>query len=94
MRQRARVDKNHQEIVRCLKTLGCTVLSLHAMGKGVPDLLIGYQGHCYLVEVKDKTGRVNAVQKEWHQAWNTPVYVVKTTIECVNLLNSLRSNNG
>ena len=90
MKQRARVDKNHQEIMRCLKRLGCTVLSLHAQGKGCPDLLISYQKQCYLVEVKDTGGKLRESQKAFMRNWGSPVYVVHSTNEVVSLLNKLR----
>tara|TARA_R110000824_G_scaffold60877_2_gene162561 strand:+ start:1332 stop:1622 length:291 start_codon:yes stop_codon:yes gene_type:complete len=90
MKQRARVDKNHQEIVRCLKTLGCTVLSLHAQGKGCPDLLISYQAQLHLIEVKDTGGTLRDSQKEFMRTWGSPVYVVHSTNEVVSLLNKLR----
>ena len=92
MRHAAKVDQNHPAIVECLRKLGCAVLSLAAIGKGCPDLLISYRKHMYLIEVKNEKGKLNAMQQDWHRAWDSPVYVVKTTGECVSLLNQLRSN--
>ena len=90
MKQRARVDKNHKSIVDCFRKLGCSVLSLHAVGKGCPDLLISYQKQCYLVEVKSEHGKLNTWQEEWGRRWGSPVYVVKTKEDCVALLIKLR----
>jgi len=90
MKQRARVDKNHPELVACLRKLGCSVLSLAAVGKGCPDLLISYQKQCYLVEVKDTGGTLRESQKEFMRTWGSPVYVVRSKEECVSLLNQLR----
>ena len=90
MKQRARVDKNHKEIVECLRKLGCCVLSLSAQGKGCPDLLISYQMQLYLVEVKDTGGKLRESQKAFMRSWGSPVYVVRSKEECVSLLNQLR----
>jgi len=90
MKLRARVDKNHKEIVDCFRKIGCSVLSLAAVGKGCPDLLISYQKQCYLVEVKDTGGKLNAMQEAWHLKWDSRVFVVKTKGDCVSLLNQLR----
>jgi Holliday junction resolvase len=90
MKQRARVDKNHPELVACLRKLGCSVLSLATVGKGCPDLLISYQKQCYLVEVKSEHGKLNTWQEEWGRRWGSPVYVVKTKEDCVALLIKLR----
>jgi len=90
MRQRARIDKNHKSIVECFRKLGCSVLSLHMVGKGCPDLLICYQMQLYLVEVKDTGGKLNTLQEDWHRKWGSPVYVVRSNSEVVSLLNKLR----
>ena len=90
MKLRARVDKNHKEIVECLRKIGCSVLSLSAVGKGCPDLLISYQKQCYLVEVKDAGGKLNAMQEAWHRKWDSRVFVVTTKGDCVSVLNQLR----
>ena len=90
MKLRARVDKNHKEIVECFRKIGCSVLSLSAVGKGCPDLLISYQKQCYLVEVKDTGGTLRESQKEFMRTWGSPVYVVRSKEECVSLLNQLR----
>jgi len=90
MKQRARVDKNHPELVACLRKLGCSVLSLAAVGFGCPDLLISYQKQCYLVEVKDTGGTLRESQKEFMRTWGSPVFVVRSKEECVSLLNQLR----
>ena len=70
--------------------MGCSVLSLHMIGKGCPDLLICYQMQLYLVEVKDTGGKLNTLQEDWHRKWGSPVYVVRSNSEVVSLLNKLR----
>ena len=92
MKQRARVDKNHKEIVECFRKLGCSVLSLSSQGKGCPDLLISYQMQLYLVEVKDIGGKLRESQKAFMWNWGSPVYVVHSTNEVVSLLNKLRGS--
>ena len=92
MKQRARVDKNHKSIVQCFRKLGCSVLSLHAVGKGCPDLVVCYQMQLYLVEVKDTGGKLNTLQEDWHRKWGSPVHVVRSNSEVVSLLNKLRGS--
>ena len=53
MRKRARVDDNQHEIVNALRDIGASVLSLATIGGGCPDLVVGYRGTNYLLEVKD-----------------------------------------
>ncbi len=53
MRLRARTDRNSTEIVKALRQLGCSVRIIAALGRGVPDLLVGRQRRNFLLEVKD-----------------------------------------
>ena len=69
MRRASRVDTNHKEIYDYFVRLGCSVLSLAPLGKGVPDLLVATKGITWLVEVKSGKGKENALQKEWAENW-------------------------
>lgn len=55
----ARVDRNHGEIVKAARKLGCLVWSTAAVGKGFPDLVICLPKRLgrrvVLCEVKDGT---------------------------------------
>ena len=71
----ARIDANHEQVVSALRAAGASVQSLAGVGKGVPDLLVGFQGKTLLMEIKDgrKTPserRLTEDQIRWHGAWN------------------------
>ena len=70
----ARVDANHVQVVEALRAAGATVQSLAGVGKGVPDLLVGHQGHTLLMEVKDghkspSKRQLTEDQLKWHGEW-------------------------
>jgi len=70
----ARIDANHEQVVSALRAAGASVQSLAGIGKGVPDLLVGFQGKTLLMEIKDgrKTPserRLSEDQVRWHGAW-------------------------
>ncbi len=70
----AKVDANHEQVVSALRAIGASVQTLAAVGKGVPDLLVGYQGKTLLLEVKDgrkppSARRLTEDQLKWHGAW-------------------------
>jgi hypothetical protein len=67
MRHAARVDKNQQEIVSALRAAGACVWII-----GLPvDLLVGYKGHTFLVEVKDgPRKRLTALQDDFFKNWS------------------------
>ena len=66
MRHAARVDKNQEEIVLALRAVGAYVWII-----GLPvDLLVGYKGHTFLVEVKNGARkRLTALQDDFFKNW-------------------------
>ena len=82
----AHVDANQVLIVQALRTIGASVQHLHAVGQGCPDLLVGYGGQNYALEIKDgaKPPSARALtpqQAEWHDKWRGHVAVVCTPKE-------------
>lgn len=53
MRRHGRTDANQAEIIKTLRAVGCTVAVTSAVGNGFPDLVVGFKGASYLLEVKD-----------------------------------------
>ncbi len=86
MRLAAKVDNNQAEIVRALRDIGCTVLSLAAIGHGIPDLLVARQGRMFLIECKSPGGKLEATQHIWRQTWAAPVYVVYGVPDALNVV--------
>ena len=75
---RNRADNNQDEIVTALRAIGCTVQVLSQVGGGFPDLLVGFRGVNYLMEVKGKRGKLSDDQIEWQRSWNGKVAVVRS----------------
>jgi len=49
-----KVDTNQREIMTSLRKIaGVSVSSTHTIGKGFPDIAVGYKGKNYLFEIKD-----------------------------------------
>jgi Holliday junction resolvase len=51
-RYAARIDANQNDIVKALRVAGAVVRVI-TQGDGIPDLLVGFNGHTILMEVKD-----------------------------------------
>jgi Holliday junction resolvase len=80
---RARVDANQAKLVALLRKLGFSVQHLHAVGRGVPDLMLGAHGVNYLVEVKDgskppSARLLNPAQVAWHAEWKGQAVVIES----------------
>ena len=88
MRRAARVDGNQRQIVAALRAIGCTVQTLHTVGKGCPDILVGCRGTNLLMEIKDgdkPTSRRQLTEDEaaWHEAWRGQVLIVATIEQAI-----------
>ena len=91
MRRASKIDANHTEIVDCFRKLGCSVLSLAAMGKGVPDLLVATNGITWLVEVKSGKSKENDLQLEWAENWQGARALVRDTQGVETVVKLMRS---
>jgi hypothetical protein len=79
-----RVDSNQVEIVKELRRLGMEVEHLHAVGKGCPDILVGYKGKNVLLEIKrDEKAKLTPDQVLWHHSWKGQVAVVTNVIDAI-----------
>jgi len=81
MRRAARIDSNQQAVVQALRSAGMTCCILSAVGKGVPDLLIGFRGLNFLLELKDgakceSKQSLTADERAFHETWGGQVAVV------------------
>jgi Holliday junction resolvase len=77
----AKIDQNQVEIVDALRKHGAFVVSLASVGKGVPDLLIGYKRHTILMEIKFGNNKLTEDQIVFHGKWTGGVLAVVTDIE-------------
>lgn len=87
MRRAAKVDRNQAEIVRTLRAIpGCTVQSLAALGDGAPDLLVGFRGFNFLIEIKASGGKLRPSQRKWHREWRGTVYTVWDINQAIKII--------
>lgn len=91
MRARGRTDANQEAIVRALRSAGMCVQSLAAMGGGVPDLLVGWRSHNFLLEVKDgnkppSARALTVAEQNWHDQWGGSVVTVCTPDDAVGAI--------
>lgn len=83
---RGRCDANQEKVVRDLRKLGCSVVSISSLGGGVGDVLIGLGGLNYLAEIKDPMQRpakrrLTPDEKQFHETWTGQICVIETAQE-------------
>jgi hypothetical protein len=81
-----RTDACQADIVAALRAVGASVEDLHLVGHSAPDLLAGYQGQNYLIEVKSNIGHLSEGQRQWHAAWRGKVWVVRCVADALGVL--------
>lgn len=83
MKKFGRVDSNHVEIVKALRKAGRSVRSLAPIGGGVPDLLVGYKGKNFLLEVKTDKGDLTEDQVKFVSEWRGQSCIVRNAEEAI-----------
>lgn len=76
-----RLDGNHHEIRKALEAVGATVDE-----KGPLDLLVGFRGANYLLEVKTARGKLRASQSAFLKAWKGHAAVVRSVEDALSAI--------
>jgi len=71
-----RIDTNHAEVVKTLRSLGAGIVDMSRVGQGFPDLLVHYKGQCVLAEVKSgEAKKFTEAQLKFIGNWQGPAIV-------------------
>ena len=75
MSRYGKTDHNQSDIVQDLRSTGASVQSLHAVGQGVPDLLVCLGKQLFLLEIKQPKSRkrLSQAQIDFHAKFPTSV---------------------
>lgn len=86
-----KIDLNQTKIVEALRKAGASVFSLAAMGKGCPDLLVGYRNRNFLFEVKNPDAsasdqQLTEAEQKFALSWSGQVETIRTLQEAVDFI--------
>lgn len=89
-----RTDANQSTIVDALRKIGATVEIISDLGDGRPDLLVGYRGQNFLLEVKDgrkppSARKLTPKEQTFFETWRGSVHIVYSEIDAVTLVNHI-----
>ena len=80
-------DANQADILSALEKVGALVEDMSLMGKGFPDLMVGFRQCLYLLEVKTLHGKLNKLQKPFHKKWRGyNIHVVRSVSDALAVL--------
>lgn len=87
----ANIDANQPAIVGALRAVGASVTHTHMVGRGFPDIVCGFRGLTFLLEIKDGSKppsrrKLTEVEREWHAAWRGHVAVVENEAEALRAI--------
>lgn len=79
------MDENQSGIVAALRAIGATVRVI-SQGDGIPDLLVGFRGQTFLLEVKDgkkpPSKRVlTPAEQKFFDEWRGGSLVIVNTVD-------------
>lgn len=101
MTSRNQRDVNEPEIVRALQAVGATVIRIDASGshgmEGVPDLVVGFRGSNFFLEVKrfkgatkrDPIRDLTDTQRVFFRDWRGHASVVRTATEALRAIGAI-----
>ena len=90
-----RTDANQKQIVELVRMLpGASITSTHTIGKGFPDLVIGYKGINYLIELKDGSKpksqkKLTPDEVEFHMKWNGQIAICENFEDILKILKNI-----
>jgi hypothetical protein len=91
MRRAAKIDANQNEIVKETRRFGASVTITSQLGKGFPDVIVGWKGKNYLWEIKDGSKcpsqrKLTPDEEEWHEAWQGQKAIIESTEQAIQFL--------
>lgn len=89
-RKFSRRDANQSEIVKALRAAGASVTETHQLGSGFPDIVVGYQGTNFLIEIKNgRAAKLTEPERRWHDDWLGTVDIVRDAEEALMVIGAL-----
>lgn len=87
-----KTDQNQKSIVKTLRMYGLSVFDLSAVGKGICDLIVGFRGKNYLIEIKnpERKWKHTAEQEKFIRTWKGQRYTAETAEEILKYLGLLK----
>ncbi len=86
-----RVDDNQRQVVKQLRQIGASVAITSMIGKGHPDILVGYRSKNYIIEIKDGSKppsqrKLTPDEIAFHKSWRGQIAVCNSFDEIMKVI--------
>jgi len=86
-----RIDANQNEIVNHLRKIGASVFITSMVGKGFPDIVVGFRKKNFLIELKDSSKpnsakKLTAHEQAFFDTWKGTVHKCETFDEILQII--------
>lgn len=90
----AKIDANQTEIVDALRRCGAGIVHVHTLHVGCGDILAGFRGQNYLLEIKDgllapSRRLLTPLEREFHDTWPGQVAVVESIEDALRTIGAI-----
>lgn len=94
MRRNAKKDANQDDIVSGLRAIGATVAITHMLGDGFVDIVVGFRGFNYLLEIKDGSKppsrrKLTPDEQTFHEGWNGQIDIVESVDDAYRAIGAI-----
>lgn len=96
MRQDARKDANQDQIIADLRRshIGASVAVTHQLGGGFVDIVVGFRGANFLIEIKDgskppSARRLTPDEKDFHMGWQGQIDVANSLDDVLRIIGAI-----
>jgi hypothetical protein len=91
VRKYAKKDDNQREIERALIALGASVTDTSTIGCGFVDLVVGFRGQNFLLEIKDgakvpSKRKLTDDETTWHLLWRGQAHIVESVRDALDVV--------
>ena len=82
----ARVDSNQRQIVEGLRKYGASVVCIHTIGNGCPDLIVGHKSRNFLFELKNPGGKLTDDEMKFHWHWKGMIWTIYSLEDAIEII--------
>lgn len=89
-----KIDKNQPGLVKQMRQVGMSVFVTSMVGNGFVDVVCGYRGMNFLIEIKDPAQphskrKLTPDEQIFHDNWKGSTHVVETIFDVMRILNEV-----